>query len=136
MVYSVLYVKTPIFIGPPSRRMMILSGCLHLRFRLFQPVRHPPLPVHRRRGCYMLLRLLARARALIELAEAEVAVGDKGAHARRVGQLERVSVVAGSVLGAAGRRDVTGQAEGVGLACARPEPAGERQGFADVAGGL
>src|SRR5262245_56839207 len=36
--------------------------------------------VHRRRGGEMLLRLLALAGAPVELPEAEVAVGDEGAH--------------------------------------------------------
>src|SRR5262249_3596283 len=51
------------------------------RLCLLQPVRHPHLAVHRRRGGEMLLRLLTLARAPVELAEAEVAVGDEGAHA-------------------------------------------------------
>src|SRR5262249_13799033 len=53
---------------------------LELRLRLLQPVRHPHLAVHRRRGGQVLLRLLALARARVELAEAQVAVGDFGAH--------------------------------------------------------
>src|SRR5262247_790736 len=53
---------------------------LELRLRLLQPVRHSHLAVHRRRGGEVLLRLLALARARAELAEAEVAVGDEGAH--------------------------------------------------------
>src|SRR5262249_56312733 len=74
----------------------------------------------------MLLRLLARARAQGELPEAEVAVGDEGAHAARLGERQRLAVVAGSVLGAAGRRDVTGEAEDVSLACPSPQAPGER----------
>src|SRR5262249_32883892 len=54
------------------------SKLLHLSLRLLQPVRHPHLAVHRRRSGEMLLRLLALARAPVELAEAEVAVGDEG----------------------------------------------------------
>src|SRR5262245_17266786 len=57
----------------------------HLGLRLLQPVRHPHLAVHRRRGGEVLLRLLTLARAPVELAEAEVAVGDKGSHAARLG---------------------------------------------------
>ena len=53
-----------------------------------------------------------------------------------LGEGQRLAVVAVSVLGAAGRRDVTGEAEGVGLACPRPQPAGERQCLSGVAGGL
>src|SRR5215468_7744062 len=83
-------------ISPPSSLSRRLS---HLRLRLLQPVRHAHLAVHRRRGGEMLVRLLARAAAPVELAEAEVAVGDEGVHAEPVGQRECVSVVAGSVLG-------------------------------------
>src|SRR5437870_8444209 len=42
----------------------------------------------------VLLRLLALARAPGELAEAEVAVGDEGAHAARRGQDQRLAIVA------------------------------------------
>jgi hypothetical protein len=45
-----------------------------------QPARHPHLAVHRRRGGEVLLRLLALARASVELAKAEVAVGGEQAH--------------------------------------------------------
>jgi hypothetical protein len=64
----------------------------------------------------MLPCLLALSRAPGELAEAEVAVGDERAHAARLGERQRLAVVAGSVLRAACRLDVTGEAEGVGLA--------------------
>jgi hypothetical protein len=49
-----------------------------LRLRLLQPVRHPHLAVHRRRGGEMLLCLLALAGAPVEFAETEVAVGGEG----------------------------------------------------------
>ena len=84
----------------------------------------------------MFLGLLPLARAPVELAEAEVAVGDERAHAELAGECQRLAVVAFGVLGAACRRDVTGEAEGVGLACPSPQPAGERQGLSGVAGGL
>jgi hypothetical protein len=58
---------------------------------------------------------LALARAPVELAEAEVAVGDERAHAEVVGECQGLAVGAFSVLGAAGRRDTTGEAEGVSL---------------------
>src|SRR5262249_50378760 len=45
------------------------------RSRLLQPVRHAHRAIHRRRCGEMLLRLLALARAPVERAEAEVAVG-------------------------------------------------------------
>src|SRR5262249_19390517 len=59
-----------------------------LLLRLLQPVRHPHLAVHRRRGGEILLRLLARTRAPVELAEAEVAVGDERAHVQLGSQCE------------------------------------------------
>jgi hypothetical protein len=49
-------------------------------------VRHTHLAVHRRRVDEMLLSLLPLVRAAVELAEAEVAVGDEGAHAARLGE--------------------------------------------------
>src|SRR5262249_33506166 len=60
----------------------LLESALYVRsvrLSLLQPVRHPHLAVHRRRGDEVLLRLPALARAPVELAEAEVAVGDEGA---------------------------------------------------------
>src|SRR2546422_10622603 len=59
----------------PSRRLS------HLRLRLLQPEPHVHLAVHRRRGGEVLLRLLTLAGAPVELAKAEVAVGDERAHA-------------------------------------------------------
>ena len=74
--------------------MRSLDLCLRfLRFRLLETVRHPHLTVHRRRGSEMLLRLLPVARAPAELAEAEVAVGDKGAPAEFGGERHRLTVV-------------------------------------------
>ena len=77
------------------------SGRLELR-DLLQPIRHAHLAVHRRRRGEVLLRLLALAGAPIELAEAEVAVGDEGrmpTSPRSFGQLVqqrlRVSKVGG-----------------------------------------
>src|SRR5215472_3379075 len=106
-----------------------LSGSHHLprsrqffqfRSRAVQPVRHSHLAVHRRRYSEMLLRLLALARALVDLAEAEVAVGDEGAHAEFAGERERLAVGAFNVLGAARRRDVTGETESVGVCHRKP----------------
>jgi len=48
---------------------------------LLQPKVHIHLAVHRRRGGEVVLRLLALTCAPKELAKAEVAVGDEGAHA-------------------------------------------------------
>ena len=47
----------------------------------------------------MLLRLLALAGAPVELAEAEVAVGDEGPHAARLGERQRLAVVGLAALG-------------------------------------
>ena len=63
-------------------------------------------------------------------------MGDDRAHAELAGERQRLAVVAGSVLGGACQRDVTGEAKGVGLAAPRPQPAGERQCLSGVAGGL
>ena len=41
----------------------------------------------------MLLRLLALARAPVELTEDEVAVGDEGAHIARLGEGQRLAIV-------------------------------------------
>src|SRR6266851_1403826 len=71
----------------------------HLRLRLLQPVRHAHLAVHRRRGGEVLLRLLSVAGAPVELAEAEVAVGDEGPHAARLGERQRLAVVGLAPLG-------------------------------------
>jgi hypothetical protein len=64
-----------------------------LRLCLLQPVRHPHLAVHRRRGGEALLRLLALARAPVELAEAVVAVGQERVHAARLGERHRLAVL-------------------------------------------
>ena len=56
-------------------------------------------------------------------------MGDEGAHAELVGERQRVTVVTFSVLGTAGRRDVTDEVEGVGLAGPSPQPAAELQGL-------
>jgi hypothetical protein len=46
----------------------------------------------------MLLGLLALIRAPVELAEAEVAVGEEGAHAKMVGATSRLPIEGGKVL--------------------------------------
>ena len=65
-----------------------------------------------------------------------MAVGDERAHAERLGKRQRLAVVTFRVLGGACRRDVTGEAEGVGLASPSPQPASERQCLSGVAPGL
>ena len=47
----------------------------------------------------MLLRLLARARAQVDLAETEVAVGDEGAHAEPLGERQRLAILSLAALG-------------------------------------
>src|SRR5262245_62452897 len=98
---------------PPRWRARRESQRLQLRLRLLQVEAHVHLAIHRRRGGEVLLRLLALARAAVELAEPEVAVGDEGAHAERVSERERVTVVAVGVSGGVAlSRDVTEDAEG------------------------
>src|SRR5437867_3516242 len=67
---------------------------LQLRLRLLQPEPHVHLAVHRRRDGEVLVRVLTLARAPVELTEAEVAVGDKGAHAELLGQIEGLAIKA------------------------------------------
>ncbi len=84
----------------------------------------------------MLVGLRSVAGATVELAEAEVAVGDEGAHAEFAAECQRLAVVAFSVLGAPGQRNVTDEAKRMGLAASSTKPAGERQRLSRVAGSL
>jgi hypothetical protein len=77
----------------------ISSPTCRLLLRLLQPVRHAHLAVHRRRNGEVFLGLLALVRTAVELAEAEVAVGDEGAHAARLGEGKRFAVVGLAALG-------------------------------------
>jgi len=73
------------------------------------------------------MRLLALARAPGELAEAEVAMGDEGAHAARLGERQRLAVVGLAALGVEPvgvGRDVTEQTLRMGC-----EPGVTRRGF-------
>jgi hypothetical protein len=63
-------------------------------------------------------------------------VGDERAHAEFVGERQRLSVVPRCVFAASGRRDVSDEAEGVGLVSPSPQSAGECQRLASVAVGL
>src|SRR5262245_48478225 len=65
----------------------------HLSVRLLKVEAHVHLAVHRRRGGEVLPRLLVLARAPVELAEAEVAVGDERAHAAGFGECECIKIV-------------------------------------------
>ena len=83
---------------------------------LLQPVRHAHLAVHRRRGGEVLLRLLALARALVELAEPEMAVGDEGSHAEFGSERQGVgSVLLCTLVMPLNGMNVSQQAEGVGF---------------------
>jgi hypothetical protein len=84
----------------------------------------------------MLTGLLALPRASVELTEAEVPVGDEGSHAELAGERQRLPVRAFGVVRTRRRRDVTGEAEHVGLACPSSQPAGECQGLSGMASGL
>src|SRR5262249_29799996 len=79
--------------APRRGRQWASRSCAHLRLRPLQVEPHVHVAVHRGCGSEMLLRLLALARAPIELAEAEVAVGDEGAHAAWLGEGQRLAVV-------------------------------------------
>src|SRR5262245_8736443 len=80
----------------------------------------------------MLLRLLALARAPVELAEAKVAVGDEGAQAEFLGESERIIVVTRGVFRriAAGR-DLAEQPKGPRLVGALAPLSGKGHGSLD-----
>src|SRR5262249_48350551 len=71
-----------------------LSQSFQRLLRLIEPECHAHVTVHRGRGGEMLLCQRALARAPVELAEAEVAVGGERAHAAWLGEGERFVVVA------------------------------------------
>src|SRR5262245_48390703 len=105
----------------------------HLRLRLLQPERHLHLAVHRRRGADMFLRLLAIARAPVELAEAEVAVGDEGAHAEIFGEGKGTTIRGFGMLRVceiSARAELTKKPQGIRLMSPLPEVAGESEGLA------
>jgi hypothetical protein len=70
------------------------------RRRLREPEPHVHLAVHRGRRGQVVPDLCFLARAPVELAEAEVAVGDEGAHAKFASQGEGLRIVAFGHLGA------------------------------------
>ena len=69
----------------------------HVRLGLLEPERHVHLAVHHHGLGEMLTRLLPLGGAQIESAEAEMAVGDEGAHLQFLGQGKRVAVLAAGV---------------------------------------
>ena len=76
-----------------------MSWRRQLRLRLAHPVRHAHLAIHRRRVRQVFSGLVALAGTPVELAEAEVAVGDEGAHAAWPRKRQRLPVVNLSALG-------------------------------------
>src|SRR5882672_3202115 len=89
--FVICVMDTPCVRGPGAASSRQLP---HLHLHLLQPVRHTHLAVQRRRGPEVFSGLLALAGAPVELAEAEVAVGDEGAHAEFAGKCQRL-IVAG-----------------------------------------
>jgi hypothetical protein len=78
-----------------------------LSLRLLEVKPHVHLAVHRRSEGEVLARLLVLSGTPVELAEAEVTVGDERAHAELAGADQRLAVVAFGVLRAACRCVVT-----------------------------
>src|SRR6266436_9043327 len=85
--FVICVMDTPCVRGPGAASSRQLP---HLHLHLLQPVRHTHLAVQRRRGREVFSGLLALAGAPVELAEAEVAVGDEGAHAEFAGKCQRL----------------------------------------------
>src|SRR5262245_2394790 len=80
--------------GEPCSRALT-----HLALCLLDPERHVHLPVYGRRAGHKLLSPLGLTRAPEEFAEAEVAVGDQGAHAARLGEVQCLAVAGFPALG-------------------------------------
>src|SRR5215471_1076089 len=82
-----------------------------------QPEGHVHLAVHRRRGGEVLAGVVPLAPALVENTETPVTVSDKGTHAPRFGEGQRLTVVGLGGVGVTALRmgrDVTEQVPGVG----------------------
>ena len=82
--------------GPAQRSPRLASWVTSgtRRLRLLQPEPHVHLAIHSSRSRQVLGRLRSVAGAPVELAQAEMAVGDEGAHVKLVGERERVTIVA------------------------------------------
>jgi len=76
----------------PARMLFEAVDLPHLRLGLLQPEPHVHLAVLRHRRVEVFSRRRALARAPVELAETEAAVGDKGAHAVWLGELQRAAI--------------------------------------------
>src|SRR5206468_6066756 len=87
----------PRLAGPREARLEpATSGVTELPslcLRLFRPEPHTHLAVHRQREPQMRARLLRRACATVELAEAQMAMRDEGTHAELLRQREAVREV-------------------------------------------
>src|SRR5215468_1219992 len=79
--------------GINSSSQLASARRVYLRFRLLQPKAHVHLAEHRRSGSEVLLRLLVHTRAPVELAEAQVAVGEEWPHAEFVGERHGLTIV-------------------------------------------
>src|SRR5260370_2691345 len=106
-----------------------LISAARLDCRLLQPESLVHLAVHGGRRRDVLLRLLESARAPVELAEAQMAVGDKGPHAALLGERQRVAEMTLSFLrGIAAGGDIAyllpGQLETTYVDAKRPEARG------------
>src|SRR5260370_37240565 len=87
-----------------------------LGLRLLQPEAHVHIAVQRYCGGKVLADLLLLLCTLIELAKAEVAGGDEGAHAARPGERQRLARVSLAALGiepVGGGRDGAVQVQGM-----------------------
>ena len=119
-------------VRPAARARRFSCQLPQLGVGLLQPEPHVHLAVHRRRRGQVFPGLLALVRAVAELAEAEVAVGDEGAHAELLGERERVTVAAVSVLrGIVVGGDLTEETEGPRFVAALTALAGKR-GVGDI----
>jgi hypothetical protein len=86
--------RVPVSRDSQSTRLNFRQGQLrftHLRLRLLQPKRHVHVAVHRRRGGEVVAGLIPFARAQVDLAETEVAVGDEGARPEPLGEGQRLA---------------------------------------------
>src|SRR5262245_33585958 len=105
----------------PERRAARRTALyLLLDLGLLQPVHHPHLAVHRRRGGEMLPRPVALGRVAVELTEAAVAVGSEGTHGEIGGDRQRLAICRLGLVDITQRRvHVSENPEGIALAAAR-----------------
>ena len=100
---------------------------------LLQPEAHVHIAVQRYCGGEVLADLLLLLCTLIELAKAEVAVGDERAHPKPLGERERLTVVARSVVWViVAGGDLAEEAKSPRLVAASTVLAGKAQGSPDA----